>query len=76
MTFLGLNKLGLIDEKIIVSDEDAKLIKLGLQHVNVIIRYHDQTGIRAMTLTSLEKKIPSPENIKPKHDIDEKAPNN
>ena len=58
MKCLGLNKLGLTDElfnKVNVSDEDANLIKLGLQHVNVIIRYYDQTRIMAMTLTSLQK---------------------
>ena len=49
------------------------LIKLALQHVNVIIRYHDQTRIRAVTLTSLQKSVPLPKHIILKHDIDEKV---
>ena len=60
MNFLGFNQLGLTDElveKIIISNEDAHLIKLGLQHVSVGIRYHDKNIFRAMTLTALERKL-------------------
>ena len=50
-----------------------KLFQLGLQHVNVGIQYHDETRIRAMTLTALEKKMSFPQHIKLKHDVDQKV---
>ena len=76
MTYLGFNQLNLTDtllESIIVSDEEASLIKLGLQHVTVGLMYHNETRFRALTLTALERNISLPPHIKPSHDMDEKV---
>ena len=53
-----------------VSDEEAELINLSLQHVNVVIRYHNGNWTKAMTLTSLQGKVILPPQFK--HDADKK----